>query len=126
MEGKMKKELNVKKDIKGWGVGLTIMGIMHFFIPALAGVWGVALVTMGILCLMVQHRSIYIVIGLGLIAIGLLNFIAGIEMDGKFWAMYGVFQIYWGIKELIKFGKCRKIDPLETSEELELIENEAA
>ena len=122
---KEKKTLNTKQDIMGWGFGLVIMGILHFFIPALADAWGVVLVAMGILCLAVQHRGVYIMIGIGLMAIGLLNLVAGAESGGKFWAIYGVFQIYWGIKELIKFGKCRKIETRETSEELKLIEDEA-
>jgi hypothetical protein len=123
---KEKKGLNAKQDIMGWGFGLVIMGILHFFIPALAEVWGVVLVAMGILCLAVQHRGVYIMIGIGLMVIGLLNLVAGVEFGGKFWAIYGAFQIYWGIKELIKFGKCRKIEIQETPEELELLKEETA
>lgn len=123
---KEKKRLNAKEDIMGWGFGLMIMGILHFFIPALAEAWGVVLVAMGIFCLAVQHRGVYIMIGIGLMAIGLLNLVAGVEFGGKFWAIYGAFQIYWGIKELIKFGKCRRIETQETPEELEFLKDEAA
>jgi len=123
---KEKKRPNAKQDIMGWGFGLIIMGVLHFCIPALAEAWGVVLVAMGILCLAIQHRGVYIMIGIGLMAIGLLNLVAGAESGGKFWAVYGVFQIYWGIKELIKFGKCRKIETRETSEELDLLKKETA
>jgi len=123
---KAKKRPNANQDIMGWGFGLIIMGVLHFCIPALAEAWGVVLVAMGILCLAIQHRGVYIMIGIGLMAIGLLNLVAGIEFGGKFWAIYGAFQIYWGIKELIKFGKCRTIETRETPEELELLKDEAA
>lgn len=123
---KEKNELDMTKDIRGWGAGLTIMGIMHFFVPALAPAWGVALLVMGVLCLAVQHRGIYIMIGMGLMAIGVLNFLGGVGMESKFWSFYGVFQIYWGIKELFKFRKCRKIEIRETSGELKLLEDEVA
>lgn len=115
---KEQMEINTTQDIKGWGSALTIMGIMHFFIPALDGAWGAILVIMGFLCLVIRHRSLYIMIGVGLIAIGFLNF-----SGGSFWSVYGALQIFWGIKELLKFGKSGEIEAEKAPEEL-LLSNE--
>ena len=103
-----KKEITMSADLKGWGVGLTIMGVLHFIIPFLSPVWGMVLIPLGILSLIVNHRGMFIAIGSGLILVGFLNIAAGLEMGTGFWTVFGCFQIYWGIQEIRKFSKYGK------------------
>lgn len=91
----------MKKDLQGWGWGLIIVGIASLiFHNFLSPVWGVVIIVIGIITLSVQSRGMYIVIGISLIIVGILNM-----LGGGGWMAFGVFQIVMGIMELTKYGK---------------------
>jgi hypothetical protein len=50
-----KKTATLSQELNGWGGGLIFMGILHFFIPALAAPWGIALITLGSLAFIIKH-----------------------------------------------------------------------
>jgi hypothetical protein len=91
----------MRKDLQGWGFGLIIVGIASLiFHNFLDPVWGVIIIIIGIITLAVQSRGMYIVIGISLIIVGLLNM-----LGGGGWFAFGIVQIVIGITELIKYGK---------------------
>jgi hypothetical protein len=98
------KVMTMSEDLKGWGIGLLILGGLHFVIPFLSPQWGMVLIPLGILALTVKHRGMFIGIGAGLILVGLLNIAGGLSAGTGFWTVFGGFQIYWGIKEIAKFA----------------------
>ena len=102
------KKISMSADLNGWGICLLVIGGLHFFVPFLSPLWGIVLIILGILALAIKHRGMYIALGAGLIVVGLLNIAGSIDAGGGFWPVFGSFQIYWGIKEMIKFGKFGK------------------
>ena len=92
----------MKADLRGWGIGLILIGIAQLFIPFLDPIWALVVVPLGALSLIVGHRVMFIPIGVALVAIGLLNIFGG-GFGG--WTIYGGAQIYWGVQEFSKFGK---------------------
>ena len=87
------KELSA--DLTGWGIGLIIMGILHFVLSSILWAeWGVVLIIIGLLCFMVKHRAMFIPLGMSLMFIGLLNGLGGFTSGNGFWAIFGGFQIY--------------------------------
>ena len=92
----------MRSELRGWGVGLIIIGVAQFFIPFLDPLWALVVVPMGVLSLFVSHRGMFIPIGVALVLVGLLNIFGG-SFGG--WTIYGVAQIYWGVQEFGKFGK---------------------
>lgn len=111
------KTMSMTDDLKGWGVGLLIMGGLHFVIPFLSPLWGMVLIPLGVLSLAIKHRGMFIVIGAGLILVGLLNIVGSLDAGGGFWTFFGCLQIYWGIKEMAKFAKYAKPEGETTSVE---------
>jgi tetratricopeptide (TPR) repeat protein len=99
-DGEMADEM--RRDLRGWGVGLIIIGIAQYFIPFLEPLLAFVLVPLGILSFLIVHRSLFIVIGIALFIIGLLNIFGG---SFGLWTFYGGLQIYWGVQEVRKFGK---------------------
>lgn len=102
------KTMTMAQDLRGWGVGLIIMGIFHFVIPALSPAWGMVLIPLGVLSLVIQHRGMFIALGASLILVGLLNIAASLQTGKAFWPVFGCLQIYWGFKEIIKFARFGK------------------
>jgi len=98
------KVMTMSEDLRGWGVGLLIIGGLHFVIPVLSPYWGMVLIPLGMLSLTVKHRGMFIGIGAGLILVGFLNIIGSLDAGTGFWTVFGGLQIYWGIKEIAKFG----------------------
>lgn len=94
---------SMRRDIRDWGVGLLVLGVIHF---ALAGfldpIWGAILIAIGVACLIIRERSMYIVIGTALVIVGTMN-IAFTGLGG--WSILGVFQIGFGIHQVRKFRK---------------------
>ena len=91
----------LKKDLRGWGTGLIIMGVISFLLSGfLDPIWGGILIAIGVATLIVQQRGMFIIIGIGLILAGIMNISAG---GG--WKIFGFLQIYWGIQEIRKFNK---------------------
>jgi len=97
------KPIDLGRELRGWSGSLIFMGILHFLLAGLLDpVWGIVLVLLGILNLAIRSRGMFIVNGLALLAVGLMNIFSG-EIGG--WAFFGALQIYWGIKEMVKFAK---------------------
>ena len=93
----------MRRDIREWGIGLLVLGIIHFVLAGfLDPIWGAILVTIGVACLAIRQRSMYIVIGTALVIAGVMN-IAVNGFGG--WAILGVFQIGFGIFQVPKFQK---------------------
>ncbi|RLI14984.1 hypothetical protein DRO49_05750 [Candidatus Bathyarchaeota archaeon] len=105
MEEIQKIEDEMSKDLKSWGIGLLIMGFLHLKIPFLLPEWGIVLIVMGVIVLLIRHRTMYILLGLSLIVVGLLNLLSGLQTNSGFWPIFGCLQVYWGIKEMGKFKK---------------------
>lgn len=97
----------IKKDIRNWGIGLLIIGTISIFLPILDAVWGVVLIVAGVIELIIQHKNFYIVNGILLILVGIMNASSAIFDGVSFWAGIGVMQCIWGINEFRKFGKYR-------------------
>ena len=92
---------SMKKDLRGWGIWLIILGFIHFaFAGLLDPVWGAIIIVIGILNLCIQRRGMFIVNGCALVLVGIMNIAAG----GGLWAVFGVLQIIWGSKEIKKYS----------------------
>jgi len=97
---------DMKKDLQGWGIGLIVIGgisiaLRNFLNP----VWGVLLIIVGIITLACPGRGMFIVLGLMLLFVGVMNM-----LGGGGWLVFGLLQIYWGVMELIKYGKYADVD----------------
>lgn len=98
----------LKKDLKGWGISLLAIGVLSIvFSSVLDPIWGVVLIVLGILNLLIRHRAMFIVNGLALIFIGVMNAISvfGSGSGFNFWLMFGVFQVVWGVQEIKKYKR---------------------
>ena len=98
----------LKKDLKGWGISLLAIGVLSIvFSSFLDPIWGIVLIVLGILNLLIRHRAMFIVNGLALIFIGVMNAISviGAGSGFNFWLMFGVFQVVWGVQEIKKFKR---------------------
>ena len=97
------KPLDVGRELRSWGGSLIFMGILHFLLAGfLNPVWGIVLVILGVLNLIIRSRGMFIANGLALLIVGLMNIFSG-GVGG--WMFFGVLQMYWGIKEMVKFAK---------------------
>ena len=102
----------MRRELAQWGMGFIAFGTVcilpfKFFDP----VWGAMLIAIGVLTLLIRRRGMFIVIGATILLAGLLNILdtlvslatgAGASSLG-FWAVFGAFQLYWGVKEIRKF-----------------------
>jgi hypothetical protein len=98
----------LKKDLKGWGISLLAIGVLSLiFSSFLDPIWGVVLIVLGIVNLLIRHRAMFIVNGLALIFIGVLNVLSiiGAASGFNFWLMFGVFQVVWGVQEIKKYKR---------------------
>ncbi len=93
---------DLKQEVRGWGIGLIVLGAAQYFLPFLDPMWAFFVVPLGVLSLLFSHRVMFIAIGVGLVVVGLSNVFGG-GFGG--WTIYGVAQIYWGAQEFGKFGK---------------------
>ncbi|MFH2138194.1 MAG: hypothetical protein ABII88_06750 [Candidatus Omnitrophota bacterium] len=98
---------DVRSDLGSWGFGLIGIGIVSNLIPNfLDAKWGIMVIILGAIILAVRKRFMYIVIAGALIIVGLRNLLGG----GSGWTVFGVMQIYWGIQEIQKFWKYKKLE----------------
>ncbi len=93
---------DMKSDLRGWGIGLIVIGVAQYFLPVLDPLWAFVVVPLGVLSLVIAHRGLFIAIGAALVVVGLLNIFSG---GFGVWTIYGGAQIYWGVQEFSKFGK---------------------
>jgi len=100
---------DMKKDLRNMGIGMLLIGLLSlFFSQIFDQIWGVVLVILGILNLVIKNRSMYIVNGIALIAVGLMNIITIISSTALFWILFGIMQIAWGIAEIKKFKQAEE------------------
>ena len=96
-------QAEMKRDIRSWGFGLLVIGVIHIvFSEFLDPIWGGIIIAIGISCLFIRRRGMYIVIGIALMLVGIMN-ILFTGFGG--WTIFGVFQIGFGIHQVRKFWK---------------------
>lgn len=94
------------KDLGSWGVALTVMGVLHFVLAGfLEPLWGVVLIIIGVLALAIRERGMFLVIGGSLLVAGIWNIVTSLAEGGGGWAIFGALQLYWGVREMSKFGR---------------------
>ncbi|MBE9506815.1 MAG: hypothetical protein IMY86_02090 [Chloroflexi bacterium] len=107
---------DMKKDLRNWGIGLILLGVLHFLLSGfLDPVWGAVIVVVGVLNLLIRRRGMFIVNGLALIGVGIMNIVsmcsslsAGASGGGAVstpWVVMGLFQIGWGVQEIRKYAQ---------------------
>lgn len=127
--GKQKKQL--KKDVpdidvalRKWGVGLIILGVIHLFLTqVLNPVWGGLIIILGILNLVIQKKEMFIANGIALLLVGIMNIMGSLLPDfGNIsWIVFGIVQVYWGIREIQKYNVYKKEEIVETKDASEPI-----
>jgi hypothetical protein len=88
------------------------MGVLSIALPqTFDPVWGVIIIVLGIINLIVRERGMYIANGIALIFIGIINTIGTLmeSSSSTFFGVYGVLQVIWGVRELVKYGKYGKL-----------------
>lgn len=94
-----KTDVEMKNELRKWGIGLIILGALHLIISGfLDPIWGVLIAGIGVLNILIPKRGMFIVNGIAIIIAGLMNASAG---GG--WTMFGMLQFVWGIQEIRKF-----------------------
>lgn len=96
--------LDIKKELRSWGIGLIVLGVAHLFLKALEPIWGVIIIVIGLFNLLLIRRGMFIVNGIALLLVGILNLVAGAEAKSG-WAAFGILQVIWGVQEIRKFKR---------------------
>jgi hypothetical protein len=113
----------MKKSIRGWGGSLILWGVASILLSNIFDpLWGVLSIILGVINLFIIHRALFVINGLLLITVGIMNIITIITIvslggSNVFWGAFGFFQIGWGVQELTKFSKYRNTKK-EKSEEI--------
>lgn len=98
----------MKRDIRGWGIGLIILGIIQIAVSFLNTAWGVILIAIGITDLFIPRREMYIANGIAIIVAGIINMFATVTAGGRAGG-FAVLQFIWGANEIRKFFKYRYV-----------------
>ncbi|MFZ5993470.1 MAG: hypothetical protein ACOYU4_00565 [Thermodesulfobacteriota bacterium] len=94
-----KTDVELKNELRKWGIGLIVVGIAHLMLTGfLDPIWGVLIACVGVLNLLIPRRGMFIVNGIVILLAGAMNVSAGAG-----WKMFGMLQIVWGVKEIRKF-----------------------
>lgn len=92
-----------EQELGSFGVSLIIIGILHLLLTdVLDPTWGVVLIVLGLLNLVLRYRFMFILNGLAIFLVGLMN-IFGAPFG--FWTLFGIMQLVWGVQEMGKFGQ---------------------
>lgn len=95
--------LGLGRELRKWGIGLIILGVAHFVLAEfLDPTWGAVIIVLGIANLAVRHAAMFVVNGLALMLVGILNIAAG---GTGSWSIFGVMQLYWGVREIRKYSR---------------------
>lgn len=91
---------SMQGELWGWGFWLIVLSVVHIAASSyLDPTWGVLIIGLGTINLVFPFRGMFILNGLALVLVGLLN-MAG----GGAWFLFGILQICWGFKEIVRFG----------------------
>lgn len=94
-----KTDVEMKNELRKWGIGLIVVGIAHLILTGfLDPIWGVLIACVGVLNLLIPRRGMFIVNGIVILLAGAMNMSAGAG-----WKMFGMLQIVWGVQEIRKF-----------------------
>lgn len=98
---------NLSKQIQSSGGMFILVGIAHIVLSGvLDPVWGALIIGLGGLNLAVKRPGMFIINGLVLMAVGVLNLAGAAASGGGFWGPLGFFQIAWGLQEIRKYSFC--------------------
>jgi len=99
----------IEKYCKNAGLIFIILGVIHIFLSGfLSLTWGILLIILGIIILSIKESIMIGVVGSALILIGFLNLWNNIYEPSVLWSILGVVQIFFGVKELIRFKAIRE------------------
>jgi len=102
----------MNKDIRNWGIALIVLGAIHLAASEfLDASWGIVIIILGIVNLFVRKKEMFIVNGIALICVGIMNISSGIDAGGR-WAFFGIMQMIWGGQEIYKFVKYKRLGDL--------------
>ena len=94
-------------------VGIFLLGAIHLVIPSLDIYWGILLIALGIFSFFVRKKSTILIFGVVLVLAGAFNglalFLGYVDPSNIRWALFGIVQLYWGISEIVKYFKLRKL-----------------
>ncbi|MGD2125640.1 MAG: hypothetical protein PVG99_06135 [Desulfobacteraceae bacterium] len=108
---------DMKKELRNWGIGLIVLGAIHLFVKFLASAWGVVIIAIGILNLFVPKRGMFILNGIVLLFVGIMNIVAAKQAGQGGWGVFGILQIVWGVQEIRKFKRYASSGGLEKVQE---------
>jgi hypothetical protein len=97
----------LKENMRGWGIGLIILGIIQIAVSVLSTEYGIVLIIIGVINLIIPRRGMYIANGIALFIAGALNIVVSIEEEVFRLIMFAILQIVWGFLEIRKFFKYR-------------------
>jgi hypothetical protein len=91
----------LKKELRGWGGSLIFAGFASLaYASTLSPIWGGVLIVLGVLNLIIAHRAMFILNGIGLIVAAIMN-----VLGGGLWIALGILQFVWAIAEFRKFAQ---------------------
>ena len=108
---------NLEREIKSLSFWMIAIGIIHIVAAGfLSFFWGFVLIAFGIFSLISKRIIVFLIFGILILIAGLSNLsnslleIAYYSGSGfsYFWVVFGGFQIWWGVNEIIKYGNIRK------------------
>jgi len=107
---KKDERIIIEKEIKTAGIILLILGAIHIIFSSYLSIgWGIVLLIAGIVAFFYRKVGMLLVFGIGLILVGIMNLTAVGEGTAG-WGVLALFQIYWGITEIVRYNKLRKLD----------------
>lgn len=110
LKEKQEEHFDLDKYLKTNGIVLIVLGFLHFLLPQyLMFAFGALLIFIGAFSLIFRIRLLLIVFGVLLIFLGLWNLFMTVQETSSFWIILGLFQIYWGIKEIKQFFKTKGV-----------------
>ncbi len=110
---KREEKSSFEKEIKSLGIWLIVFGVIHIIASGfLSFFWGFVLIGFGIFSITSKKPIVLLIFGVLILVAGLSNLSSilyiGEEGISSLWFIFGGFQIYWGIKEIIRYNKIVK------------------
>ncbi|MFH1591980.1 MAG: hypothetical protein ABIB47_01290 [Candidatus Woesearchaeota archaeon] len=99
------------KELKTTGVILILLGIAHLFLGALLTEMGIILIVLGIISFINKKPQMFIIYGILLILIGVMNIYSVFLGSSIGWFILALFQVFWGIKEIGYYSKVKDLVP---------------